>query len=176
MTPHIGASQSITGEDLLPPQGQGLLRVPLCGSQGGDEREGPGEQHHEGGEQQPDGEERQRHDRNLGRQTGVIAGAQSPGNPSSDSSCGSGPGAGAGPAPARVLLSHKWLGEATAATPSPGDLRPHLPTLSSGRPCESAKEWDGALSPGVKALCPDAHALRQPRSCAFWDVRVLAWH
>ena len=75
--------QSITGEDLLPPQGQGLLRVPLCGSQGSDECEGPGEQHHEGGEQQPDGEERQRHDCNLGRQTEVIPEAQAPGTLSS---------------------------------------------------------------------------------------------
>lgn len=59
-------------KDLLPPQGQGLLRVPLGGSQRGDERKGPGEQHHEGGKQQPDGEECQRHGRDLERQGWVT--------------------------------------------------------------------------------------------------------
>lgn len=62
--------QSPQTSDLLPPQGQGLLRFPLGGSQRSHERQGPGEQHHEGGEEQPGGEERERHDGDLGRQGG----------------------------------------------------------------------------------------------------------
>lgn len=78
------SGQGSADEDLLPPPGQRLLRVPVGGSQRGDEREGPGEKHQEGGQQQPDGEERQRHDRDLWRQRRSFGGAPpgtSPGGP-----------------------------------------------------------------------------------------------
>lgn len=124
--------QSITDEDLLPPQGQGLLRVPLSGSQGSNEREGPGEQHHEGSKQQPDGKERQRHDRNLGRQTEFIPEALSPGNLSSGilvrklprSPIWTRPGQGA------VVSQTAGGGWGAAAMSHPGSQAPCCPTFS----------------------------------------------
>lgn len=63
-----------TDVHLPPPQGQGLLWLPLSGSQRGHKRQGPGEQHHDGGDQQPDGEECQRHGGHLRGQGTVTRG------------------------------------------------------------------------------------------------------
>lgn len=109
-----GAPHATADEDLLPPQGQGLLRVPLGGSQRGDERKGPGKQHQEGGEQQSDGEERQRHGGDLGRQGRVTSEVSPVG-----SLHGSHPGTGAGPA-----VPSRMAGCVT------GHLLPHLPVPS----------------------------------------------
>lgn len=58
--------------NLLPPQGQGLLRFLLRRAQGCDKCEGPGQQHHGSGNQEPDWEERQCHEGHLRIEVGII--------------------------------------------------------------------------------------------------------
>lgn len=58
--------------NLLPPQGQGLLRFLLRRAQGCDKCEGPGQQHHGSGNQEADREERQCHEGHLRTEGGVI--------------------------------------------------------------------------------------------------------
>lgn len=94
-----------------------------------------------------------------------------------DSSCGSRPGAGAGPAPARVLCSHKWLGEASSSDVLPRATRsPTSPFHPKVIPEGQLRNGVGSSLLGSTALCPGAHALRQPRSCDLCDMKVLSWH
>lgn len=133
--PHATADK-----DLLPPQGQGLLRVPLGGSQRGDERKRPGEQHHEGGEQQPDGEECQRQGRDLGRQGRVTR------KPLLWAPCME---VARDPAPG-LLCPRGRLG-VSLATCCPTIL--FRPDVTRG----TAKEWGGGVPPGVAGTRPLTH-------------------